>query len=100
MNNTVKVFLVKRWVDVSVLRIATTKGVCHVSGELKFTGQNQSLGAEGTSQILKDLQAALMGIPRMREVRWDLKFWKRTGQHWSYAPDKLRKRQDDLKAHD
>lgn len=97
MNNDVKVHLVKRWIDVSRLKINTTKGFCHISGELLFTDSNAGLGPEQIAQLLKDLNAALMGIPRMRDVQWDIKFWKKTGTKWDYTPDKKQQTEDEKK---
>jgi len=85
LNNEVKIQLVRRWIDVSKMKISTTKGICEISGELIFTGQNADLELQSKIHILKDMHNALKGLPMMRDVKWNLHGWQKMGNHFSIA---------------
>lgn len=83
INNNVKVELVKRWIDVQKLRIASSKGIVEIRGALGFTGKNeQSMEIPAIMGVLKTLDMVLKGLPNVRDVKWHLDNWQKLGVNW------------------
>lgn len=76
--------LVKKWVDVSKLRVSTTRGVIEIAGELVFVGKAAE-DVELLSLInrLRAIDRSLKMIYGVRDVKWNLSNWKKTGSRWS-----------------
>ena len=92
INNNVKQELTKRWIDISKLRISTTKGVVEIKGAISFTGQ-----AGGDTELstimnkLKNIDRAIRGINYVRDIHWKLDNWKKIGSRW--VPSEIEEKQ-------
>jgi len=90
INNAVKTELVKRWIDTSKVRISTTKGNVEIRGALEFIGQGINIYDSPTTimNMLRTLELAIKAISNVRNVKFELASWKKTGGHWEYTPRK------------
>ena len=86
INSSVKQELVRLWIDVSKIVVSTTKGVVDISGAVNFTGAfaNEKELANLVNK-LKSADTIVRSIYGVRDVRWKLKNWTKTGNTWSRA---------------
>ncbi|MFH0947817.1 MAG: hypothetical protein V1833_02315 [Elusimicrobiota bacterium] len=83
INNNVKIELVKRWINVQKVRITTTRGNVEIKGDLEFTGSAaKDMEESAIMNMLKTLDMALKGLPNIRDVKWDLDSFQKTGSRW------------------
>ena len=98
INKHVLEFLVRAWFDTSKIRIATTKGNVEIKGNLLFTGQGkQNVDSPVVvMNLLKKVDSALKGIPKVRTVKYEFTGWKKSGIRWEYNPTKEQEKHDPL----
>jgi hypothetical protein len=95
----IKVELVKRWIDVGPLKISCTRGVVDIEGPLGFSGQGRNAMDSITTiaNTLKKIDTALKSVSMVRDVRWQLAGWERTGRFWQYHPTAYIRKIDEKK---
>lgn len=87
ISHDAKKELVRRFVDITKLRVSCTKGIIEISGDLAF-----SLKSKEDTEVqvlvakLKSIDSTLRAITYVRDVQWRLESWKKSGQRW--APSK------------
>lgn len=90
INKLVSEELIKKYVDVSKLRISTTKCVTEIKGELVFTG---SLAGETDPGVIlnmmRKIDLGLKSITYLRDVRWKLENWEKKGSKWIKKETKI-----------
>jgi len=98
INKHVTELLVKRWIDVTKLRINTTKGNVDIKGALDFSGQEKANMDTPVVVInlLKKIDAALKGLPKVRTVSYTLVGWAKQGTRWAYAPTRDMMKKDEM----
>jgi hypothetical protein len=84
----VRMELNKRWVNCNSIKINCTRGVVDIEGMLEFTGQGRNAMDSVTTvaNMLKKFDTALRGLPMVRDIKWKLAGWERTGRFWRYSP--------------
>ncbi len=85
INVKVKETLVRKWIDVSKLRINTIKGNVDIRGKLAFTGKAKD---DYTTPIiiinaLKQLDQTLKAIPGVKTIKYSFEGWKKMGGKWT-----------------
>lgn len=96
INKSVLERLVRSWIDVSKLRINTTKGNVEIKGSLEFTGQAKA-GIDSPVVIintLKKLDPSLKAIANVKTVKYDFSGWKKQGVRWIYAPSRQQEKKE------
>lgn len=96
INKSVLERLIRSWIDVSKLRINTTKGNVEIKGGLEFTGQAKA-GIDSPVVIintLKKLDPSLKAIPNVKTVKYDFSGWKKQGARWNYVPSKEQEKKE------
>ena len=95
----VKIELVKRWINTGPLKISCTRGVVELEGPLEFSGQGKNAMDSITTiaSTLKKIDTALKGISMVRDVKWRLSGWERTGRFWQYHPTAHIRKLDEKK---
>ena len=78
INKHVQERLVKAWIDVSKLRIYTTKGNVEIKGVLDFTGAGQvNMDSPiAVMNLLKKLDSSLKAVPKVRQISYSLTMYQ------------------------
>lgn len=84
----VKTELIKRYVDVTKLKIDCTKGSIEIQGTLEFTGQGKWAmdTIQTINNALKKYDIVIRSLSNVRNLKWKLHSWEQKGRRWSYAP--------------
>jgi len=102
INKNVMERLVRAWIDTSKLKILTTKGNVEIKGDLEFTGQAKASidSPIVIISMLKKLDSALKGIPRVRLIKYDFSSWRKAGAKWEYNPSREQQKKDEIEESD
>ncbi len=80
--------LVRKYIDITKLKINSTRGNVEIGGMLEFTGQARGAmdSVMTISNALKNMNVGLRSISNLRTIKWKLQGWELRGQKWNYAP--------------
>ena len=89
INRKVKNELVKRGLNLSKIKISSTRGIVELRGELEFlTAQSKTISPEQVQLLLHQLDLSIRAIPGVKMIKWKIKNWQKMGTRWLYRPAK------------